>query len=95
MGRCEIRSSLPLLTSGESLAALGFCFFPAEIVDVAEDYYELPEGVWTSKPEGEAVRLVRFFDSTRSYAWCPESRLDLLGESDGALWLAVIYMAHG
>jgi hypothetical protein len=66
------------------LTAPGFCFFPGEIADAWDDYYDIPESVWKNKPVGdEPMWLVQFFDKSRSYSWCPASRLDLLGENDG------------
>ncbi len=67
-------------------AATGFPFFPAEVVDIATDYYNIPETVWASRPKGdEETWLVQFFDASRSYSWCTSSKLDMLGESDGEL----------
>ncbi|WVQ75536.1 hypothetical protein IAR50_005163 [Cryptococcus sp. DSM 104548] len=69
-----------------------FPHFPAEIVDLddPEDRSEVPEPVLAEETaareaaaqNGTRVWLVRFYDSSSSYGWIVEDKLDDLGESD-------------
>lgn len=74
----------------------GFPYFPSEIIDPYDEEVEIPDVVLDLQPDddddeneegggGGRHWLVRFFDTTRSYAWVKEDKLDMLGESDGEL----------
>lgn len=73
----------------------GFPYFPASIVDIPEDYDNIPEAVWTSKPSKatERVWLVRFYDAKRTLGWCIANRLTTLGEKDGG-WQTTVFLDH-
>jgi hypothetical protein len=92
-GRDVSRS--PALTLGSindsANIALGYPYFPAEVVDAVEDYREVPDMVWAVRPNDEEERLwlVRFFDRSRSYGWCPAVNLHDLGDDDGQYSSAV------
>lgn len=62
----------------------GYPYHPAEIFDptskiVPKSVHEVKEKVLSSSND-EAIYLVRFFDSTSSFAWVPTSKLKLLFE---------------
>lgn len=68
-----------------------FPFFPAEVIDEADDSDdEITPAVFENREDSEAKNgakgqktwLVRFFDAQASYGWIPASKLDMLGESD-------------
>ena len=47
---------------------------------------DVPDSVMNLLPDMTKERywLIRFFDHQASYAWLPGSKLDMLGENDGA-----------